>query len=56
MEELRELCIELDRYWYYGRQDAVAEQMQKIRKHLSKTAAKPSLVITGDVTVAKQSG
>ena len=50
MSELRELCIELDRYWYYGRQDAVAQQMQKIRKHLSSTASKTLVTVNNSST------
>ena len=47
MTELRELVIELDRLYYYGRHDAVGQQMAKIRQHLTDTK-KPAKV-TGDV-------
>ena len=48
MTELRELVIELDRLYYYGRHDAVGQQMAKIRQYLTDTK-KPAKV-TGDVT------
>ena len=38
MDELRELVMDLDRYYYYGRHPAFEQQMAKIRKHLSRTA------------------
>ena len=46
MTELRELVIELDRLYYYGRHDAVGQQMAKIRQYLTDTN-KPAKV-TGD--------
>ena len=48
MDDLRDLCVELDRLYYYGRQDAVEQQMAKIRQYLASTK-KPAKV-TGDVT------
>jgi hypothetical protein len=38
MSKLRDICIDLDRYYYYGRHDAVAATMQKLRMHLASTA------------------
>ena len=48
MDDLRDLCVELDRLYYYGRHDAFAQQMAKIRQYLTDTK-KPAKV-TGDVT------
>lgn len=47
MNELRELVIELDRLYYYGRHDAIGQQMAKIRQYLTDTK-KPAKV-TGNV-------
>ena len=43
METLRDICIDLDRHYYYGRQDAVAATMQKLRAHLAATAKNKKL-------------
>ena len=51
MSELRELVVELDRYWYYGRQDAVAQQMAKIREYLATSKSAP-VEITGTPVAA----
>lgn len=48
MSELRELVIELDRLYYYGRHDAIGQQMVKIRQYLTNT--KKPVTLTGDVT------
>ena len=50
MNELREICIELDRNYYYGRIGAVEASMRKLRQHLADTAKQPSR-ITGDIGV-----
>ena len=47
MGKLREICMDLDRYYYYGRQDAVAATMKKLRQHLSDTANKREGNATG---------
>ena len=55
MNELREICIELDRNYYYGRIGAVDESMRKLRQHLADTA-KQSVRITGDIVVGNATG
>jgi len=40
VSKLRDICIDLDRHYYYGRHDAVAATMQKLRQHLSDTPKK----------------
>ena len=50
MDELRELVMDLDRYYYYGRHPAFEQQMAKIRKYLSSTALKSPITVTGDVS------
>ena len=46
-DELRELVQDLDRYYYYGKLDAFAEQMARIRKYMKDT--KKPVNVTGDV-------
>ncbi len=55
MNELREICIELDRNYYYGRIGAVEASMRKLRQHLADTAKQPSR-ITGDIVVGSVTG
>ncbi len=50
MSKLRDICMDLDRYYYYGRHDAVAATMQKLRQHLSDTAKKKEGSVTGSRT------
>jgi len=55
MDTLRDICIELDRNYYYGRISAVEASMQKLRQHLTDTAKQPSR-ITGDIVVGSVTG
>ncbi len=55
MDTLLDICIELDRHYYYGHIDAVATTMQKLRQHLRDTAKQPSR-ITGDIVVGSVTG
>ena len=50
MSKLRDICMDLDRYYYYGRHDAVAATMKKLRQHLSDTAKKKEGSATGSRT------
>ena len=53
MNTLEEICIDLDRYYYYGRQDAVATQMAKLRAHLAATSRSK---VTGDIDEGNATG